>query len=98
MNAVGPMDVNRIKALEELSFVKLESALLCVNCELIVSSSRGGKCPVCGSGALLGLARLLGGTLDFSFPECPEAESHSRPGSARSPFASPAPPELRAQP
>jgi hypothetical protein len=52
-----------VKGFEELNFVKLESALLCANCELIVSETRNGKCPVCDSGALLGLSRLLGGPL-----------------------------------
>jgi hypothetical protein len=52
--------MNANKGLEELNFVRLECALLCVNCELIVSETRSGKCPVCGSGALLDLARMLG--------------------------------------
>jgi len=55
--------MNAIPALEELNFVKLETALLCVNCELVVSETRSGNCPVCGSGAVLSLSRLLGGSL-----------------------------------
>ncbi len=47
----------------ELNVVKLEDALLCANCEQIVSETLKGRCPVCGSTALLGLSRLLGGTL-----------------------------------
>lgn len=55
--------MNTAKGLEELNFVRLESALLCANCELIVGETRNGKCPVCGSGALMSLSRLLGGAL-----------------------------------
>jgi hypothetical protein len=62
-----------VKGFEELNFVKLESALLCANCELIVSETRNGKCPVCDSGALLGLSRLLGGPLH------PQTEAEDRP-------------------
>jgi hypothetical protein len=55
---------NPAKEFEQLNVVKLEDALLCANCELIVSETLKGKCPVCGSSALLGLCRLLGGPLD----------------------------------
>jgi hypothetical protein len=75
-NALDPATMDCMKNFDELNFVKLESALLCVNCEMIVSKSRGGRCPVCGSGALLGMSRLLGGTLDFSCAEGVPAEAH----------------------
>ena len=77
--------INAAKGLEELNFVKLESALLCANCELIVSETRNGKCPVCDSGALLSLSRLLGGTLhppatDREAPRLhPESQRNGRP-------------------
>ena len=77
VNAMGVTTMDTMKDFEELNFVKLESALLCVNCEMIVSKIRGGKCPVCGSGALLGMSRLLGGTLDFSCTEGLTAETHA---------------------
>jgi hypothetical protein len=40
--------------------VPLRSAVLCVNCECVTSSRRG-KCPVCGSDSLLSIGPLLGG-------------------------------------
>lgn len=55
---------NALEELKELNVVKLEDALLCANCELIVSETFNGRCPVCASSALLGISRLLGGTLD----------------------------------
>ena len=51
------------KIFEELNAVRLEDAMLCANCEVIVSEMLRGRCPVCGSSALLGLSRLLGSTL-----------------------------------
>jgi putative methionine-R-sulfoxide reductase with GAF domain len=47
---------------EDVSFVPLQSATFCVQCELI---STGNKpyCLACGSRALLGLSRVLGGSL-----------------------------------
>jgi hypothetical protein len=56
--------MNAIEGSEELNIIHLENALLCANCEMIVSETRNGKCPVCGSGAQLSLSRLLGGTLE----------------------------------
>ncbi len=54
---------------EELNIVRLEDALLCANCDAIVNTTLKGRCPVCGSSALLGLSRLLGGTLGCESPE-----------------------------
>ena len=62
----NPIRINAmdgISASEELNCVKLTDALLCVNCEVVVNESRKGSCPVCGSGALLSVSRLLGGTV-----------------------------------
>ena len=46
----------------ELSTVPLQNAVFCVNCE-IISNSRHDICTVCGSRSLIGLFRVLGGTL-----------------------------------
>jgi hypothetical protein len=48
---------------EELNLIRLAEALLCANCELIVSESVNGGCPACGSRAMLSLSKALGGTL-----------------------------------
>src|SRR5579864_5069153 len=47
---------------EDVSFVPLPAATLCVQCELISSNSRS-YCLACGSHALLNLSRVLGGSL-----------------------------------
>lgn len=47
---------------KDTSFVSLQSATFCVQCELISNSSRS-YCVACGSNAVLGLSRLLGGSL-----------------------------------
>jgi putative methionine-R-sulfoxide reductase with GAF domain len=47
---------------KDIHFVPLQSATFCVQCELISSSPRT-YCLACGSHALLGLSRLLGGSL-----------------------------------
>ena len=60
-----------IESSEELNIIHLEIALLCANCEMIVSETRNGKCPVCGSGAQLSLSRLLGGTLEHPSQPAP---------------------------
>jgi hypothetical protein len=49
--------------LEELNLVRLADALLCANCELIVSECVNGGCPACGSHAMLSVSKALGGTL-----------------------------------
>jgi hypothetical protein len=62
-------NMSAIKRLEDLNFVRLEQALLCANCELIVNEMLNGKCPVCHSGALLSVGRLLGGPLQDPCPK-----------------------------
>jgi hypothetical protein len=52
------------KSFEELNLIRLADALLCANCELIVSESVNGGCPACGSHAMLSVSRALGGTLE----------------------------------
>ena len=43
-------------------FLGLQTAVLCVACELI-SENNTAYCLACGSGALIGLSRVLGGSL-----------------------------------
>ncbi len=51
--------------LRDLNFVPLQSAVLCVDCEVITESC-GGHCRICGGSALLSLARVLGGPVGES--------------------------------
>jgi putative methionine-R-sulfoxide reductase with GAF domain len=48
--------------LKDASFVPLQSATFCVQCELISANSKP-YCLACGSHALLGLSRVLGGSM-----------------------------------
>ena len=48
----------------DLSTVSLQSAVFCVNCE-VISNSPHDMCAVCGSRSLIGLFRVLGGTLQM---------------------------------
>jgi len=47
---------------KDVNFVPLQSATFCVQCEVISTNSRS-YCLACGSTALLGLSRVLGGSL-----------------------------------
>jgi putative methionine-R-sulfoxide reductase with GAF domain len=47
---------------KDIGFVPLQSATFCVQCELISSNSTP-QCLACGSRAVLGLSRVLGGSL-----------------------------------
>ena len=47
---------------KDVSFVPLQSATFCVQCELISTNSKP-YCLACGSHALIGLSRVLGGSL-----------------------------------
>jgi len=49
-------------AFHDVNFVPLQSATFCVQCELISNNSKP-YCLACGSHALLGLSRVLGGSL-----------------------------------
>lgn len=51
----------RISA-SQVHFLSLSTSIFCVQCELI-SASTTHHCPACGSKAILGLSRLLGGSL-----------------------------------
>jgi len=46
----------------DVNFVSLQSAVFCVQCELL-SENNTPRCLACGSGAVLSLARVLGGSL-----------------------------------
>jgi hypothetical protein len=47
---------------KDISFIPLQSATFCIQCELISTSNKS-YCVACGSGALIGLSRVLGGSL-----------------------------------
>jgi putative methionine-R-sulfoxide reductase with GAF domain len=49
-------------AFKDVNFVPLQSATFCVQCELISTNSKP-YCLACGSHALLGLSRVLGGSM-----------------------------------
>ncbi len=49
-------------AFKDVNFVPLQSATFCVQCELISNTSKP-YCLACGSHALLGMSRVLGGSL-----------------------------------
>src|SRR6202022_3813192 len=46
----------------DVNFLSLQSALFCVQCELL-SENNTPRCLGCGSGAVLSLSRVLGGSL-----------------------------------
>ncbi len=43
-----------------VNLVRLQKAVLCANCD-VISEGLNGHCVACGSEALLGLSRILGG-------------------------------------
>ena len=49
-------------AATDVNFVSLQSAVFCVQCEML-SDNNTPRCLACGSGALLSLSRVLGGSL-----------------------------------
>src|ERR1700681_696207 len=46
----------------DVNFLSLQSAIFCVQCELL-SANNTPQCLACGSGAVLSLSRVLGGSL-----------------------------------
>src|SRR5208282_5661829 len=46
----------------DVNFISLQSAVFCVQCELL-SQNNTPRCLACGSGAVLSLSRVLGGSL-----------------------------------
>jgi hypothetical protein len=45
------------------NLVRLQKAVLCANCD-VISEGLNGHCAACGSEALLGLSRVLGGAIE----------------------------------
>jgi hypothetical protein len=63
---------------DTINIVSLETAILCVDCE-VISTSSGTRCHVCGSSAVLGLSRILGGPLRATATwDCDEIEYSSK--------------------
>jgi putative methionine-R-sulfoxide reductase with GAF domain len=56
------MHMQHSLAATDVNFVSLQSAVFCVQCELL-SENNTPRCLACGSGAVLSLARVLGGSL-----------------------------------
>jgi GAF domain-containing protein len=54
--------MQRSLAATDVSFLSLQSAIFCVQCELL-SENNTPQCLACGSGAVLSLSRVLGGSL-----------------------------------
>jgi GAF domain-containing protein len=54
--------MQRSLAAADVNFVSLQSAVFCVQCELL-SDNNTPRCLACGSGAVLSLSRVLGGSL-----------------------------------
>ncbi|MGA7295293.1 MAG: GAF domain-containing protein [Terriglobales bacterium] len=54
--------MHRSLAAADVNFVSLQSAVFCVQCELL-SENNTPRCLACGSGAVLSLSRVLGGSL-----------------------------------
>jgi hypothetical protein len=44
------------------NLIRLDRAALCADCE-VISETKNGRCAACGSQALLGLSRVLGGSI-----------------------------------
>lgn len=49
-------------SLQDINFISLQTAVFCVQCELI-SENNTGNCFACGSQAILSLSRVLGGSM-----------------------------------
>jgi hypothetical protein len=47
----------------DTNLVRLQSAVLCANCE-VISEGLNGHCAGCGSQSLLSLSRVLGGPIE----------------------------------
>lgn len=56
------MHMQHSLAAADVNFVSLQSAVFCVQCELL-SDNNTPRCLACGSGAVLSLSRVLGGSL-----------------------------------
>jgi GAF domain-containing protein len=58
----GIIQMQRSLTATDVNFVSLQSAVFCVQCELL-SENNTPRCLACGSGAVLSLSRVLGGSL-----------------------------------
>src|ERR1019366_8167998 len=58
----GIIKMQRSLTATDVNFVSLQSAIFCVQCELL-SENNTPRCLACGSGAVLSLSRVLGGSL-----------------------------------
>jgi putative methionine-R-sulfoxide reductase with GAF domain len=58
----GIIQMQRSLTATDVNFVSLRSAVFCVQCELL-SENNTPRCLACGSGAVLSLSRVLGGSL-----------------------------------
>ena len=56
------MHMQRSLMATDVNFVSLQSAVFCVQCELL-SNNNTPRCLACGSAAVLSLSRVLGGSL-----------------------------------
>lgn len=56
------MHMQRTLTAADVNFVSLQTAVFCVQCELL-SDNNTTRCLACGSGAVLSLSRVLGGSL-----------------------------------
>jgi hypothetical protein len=56
------MHTQRSLTATDANFVSLQSAVFCVQCELL-SDNNTTRCLACGSAAVLSLSRVLGGSL-----------------------------------
>src|ERR1700687_1813006 len=54
--------MQRSLAATDVNFLSLQAAIFCVQCELL-SENNTPQCLACGSGAVLSLSRVLGGSL-----------------------------------
>src|ERR1700679_2233606 len=58
----GIIHMQRSMTTADVNFVSLQTAVFCVQCELL-SDNNTPRCLACGSGAVLSLSRVLGGSL-----------------------------------
>ena len=56
------MQMQRSLTMADVNFVSLQTAVFCVQCELL-SDNNTPRCLACGSGAVLSLSRVLGGSM-----------------------------------
>lgn len=79
-----------IEELQDLTFIHLQDAVFCANCELIANQTFDESCPACGSKALMSVSRLLGGTVTTA-PGSDESEQAAVAGNMRAVEKGPAP-------